>query len=81
MQLDNINHHELDAAFILEQVLQIRFDMQGRMLQAYSNRFDELASDETIVSYKRVNTARKECNSRLRAAVANLNQTYQPVMR
>ena len=81
MKLDNISHHELDATFILEQVLQINFAMHERILDKYSARFDELASDETIVSYKRMNNARKECNSRLRAAVANLNQTYQPVMR
>jgi len=71
----------MDGEFILEQLWQISFNMRDRMMQAYSARFDELLSDETIPSYKRSNTARKECNTRLRAAVANLNQTYQPVMR
>jgi len=81
MNLEHCSHHELDATFILEQISKIEFSMGNRIIAAYSKRFDELVSDETIVSYKRMNTARKECNSRLRAAVANLNQTYQPVMR
>jgi len=81
MDLSNCSHHPMDGEFILEQLWQISFNLRERMMQAYSARFDEITSDETIVSYKRLNTARKECNSRLRAAVANLNNVYQPVMR
>ena len=81
MNLEHCSHHPLDAEFIAEQLGRIDFSMGNRITAAYSKRFNELLSDETIKSYKRMNTARKECNSRLRAAVANLNTTYQPVMR
>ena len=79
MNLESSNHHPMDATYIQEQLWQIPFNMQSRMLQAYSDRFGEILNDDTIPSYKRNNKARAECNTRLRKAVANLNRTYEPV--
>ena len=81
MNLEHCSHHPLDAEFIMEQLWQIEFSMRESKLQAYSAAFDKIVSDDSIVSYKRMGAARRTCNTRLRATVANLNNTYQPVMR
>ena len=78
MSLEHCKHHPMDAQFIQEQLWKIEFSMRNRIAAAYSKRFSEILSDETIPGYKRSNAARKECNTRLREAVKALQGTYLP---
>lgn len=64
-----------DRPFIDSELKKVPFKFRDKIMSKYSETYAAILENENIAKVKRVNIARRECNTRLRAAIININKT------
>ena len=67
-----------DREYISEQLERLPFQIRVKVSARYSEEYMKIINDESIPPHIRENKARRECNTRLRAAVESLLTTSKP---
>ncbi len=67
-----------DREFITEQLQKLPHWTRAKVLAKYSITYEDILKDATIDSGRRLNVARNNCNTRLRAAIEKLTTDNLP---